>query len=88
MTEVKVQINGKCSKGTKHPPVFYNGVNQRYKNVLTELDKLVGLEQVKNRIMEICALIEIQHRRREKGLLCEAQSLHMIFKGNPFFMFS
>ncbi|UMZ73532.1 hypothetical protein [Natranaerofaba carboxydovora] len=85
MTEVKVQINGKKTRENPGRPVYYDGVNQRYKKVLTELDELVGLDQVKNKIKEICALIEIQYKRQEKGLVSEPQSLHMIFKGNPFF---
>lgn len=88
MTKVKIHINGRNPAEINKSPVVYKGINQRYKKILAELDELVGLEQVKNKIKEICALIEIQYKRQEKGLISEPQSLHMIFKGNPFFIIS
>lgn len=59
---------------------------QRQKNVreiMKELDSLVGLVEVKKLIGEIYAFMEIQRRRQKERLLAEPQVLHMVFKGNP-----
>ncbi len=52
--------------------------------VLAQLDRdLVALEPVKTRIREIAALLVIDRRRREEGLVSSRPSLHMSFTGNP-----
>ncbi len=85
LKDVKVQINGKYADDPRNfKNRYYDGVNRHFQKVLEELDELVGLDQVKDKIKEICALIEIQYKRKELGLTSEPQSLHMIFKGNPF----
>ncbi len=50
---------------------------------LNKLKSLVGLEQVKQNIYEICAYISIQKKRRQLNLPAESQTLHMIFMGAP-----
>lgn len=50
---------------------------------LHELDRLIGLERVKDLIRELQAFVEVQRRRRAAGLRSEPQALHMVFKGNP-----
>ncbi|MGB9804081.1 stage V sporulation protein K [Desulfofundulus sp.] len=73
-----------------NPPVFSPGgqldEDQRQKNVreiMKELDSLVGLAGVKKLVTEIHAFVEIQRRRQKEKLVTEPQVLHMIFKGNP-----
>lgn len=56
---------------------------QRVKAILAELDKMVGLNSIKDMIKELKAFVDIQHRREREGLINEANVLHMIFKGNP-----
>ncbi|OIQ58819.1 stage V sporulation protein K [Moorella thermoacetica] len=56
---------------------------RRVEAVMAELDKMVGLEAVKNLIKELRAFIEIQQRRRCEGLAASSTVMHMIFKGNP-----
>lgn len=51
--------------------------------ILTELDSLVGLHEIKRLVEEIYAFVEIQKRRQKEKLPTEPQVLHMIFKGNP-----
>jgi probable Rubsico expression protein CbbX len=52
--------------------------------VLDELDaELVGLEPVKSRIRDICALLLVDKLRSQLGLNTGAPSLHMSFTGNP-----
>ncbi|TJY44238.1 AAA family ATPase [Cohnella pontilimi] len=48
-----------------------------------ELDRMVGLENVKELVYEIYALLQIAQMRSEAGLLAQAHVYHMIFKGNP-----
>lgn len=66
---------------TKH-----DSEQQRQKNIrtiLNELERLVGLQEVKQAVREIYAWIEIQKKRQKERLATESQVLHMIFKGNP-----
>ncbi|CAM3865533.1 AAA family ATPase [Cohnella lubricantis] len=48
-----------------------------------ELDRMVGLDSVKELVYEIYALLQIAQMRGEAGLHSEAHVYHMIFKGNP-----
>lgn len=50
---------------------------------LSQLNNLVGLDDVKQLVLEIKALVEIQQRRARAGLINEPLVLHMIFRGNP-----
>lgn len=52
-------------------------------DIISEIDSLVGLNSVKNILLEIRAYIEIQKKRKKENLLIEPMTLHMIFKGNP-----
>lgn len=51
--------------------------------VMKQLDRLVGLQHVKDFIYEIYAWLYITQCRKELGLKGTQQTLHMIFKGNP-----
>lgn len=62
--------------------IQYNAA-QRIENILSELDNLIGLDEVKRLVREIYAFIEIQKRREKERLNTEPLVLHMIFKGNP-----
>lgn len=48
-----------------------------------ELEKLIGLTDVKKLLAEITAFSLIQIKRSEQNLKSQPVSLHMIFKGNP-----
>lgn len=49
-----------------------------------ELDKIIGLDEVKSYIRSLHARLRIQNERKKMGLKNEdVQTLHMIFKGNP-----
>lgn len=50
---------------------------------MKELDRLIGLKNVKQFVYEIYAWLYITQRRSEYGLRTSQQTLHMIFKGNP-----
>lgn len=51
--------------------------------LLQDLNKLIGLDNVKKIILELYAFLEIQKRRAKENLATEPMVLHMIFKGNP-----
>ena len=48
-----------------------------------ELERMVGLEHVKELVYEIYAQLQIGRLRQEAGLLTLPHVYHMIFKGNP-----
>lgn len=56
---------------------------RRLEAVMQELNALIGLQSVKQLVLELQAFIEIQRRRVEQRLLADKTALHMVFKGNP-----
>jgi stage V sporulation protein K len=48
-----------------------------------ELDRMVGLDNVKELVYEIYALLQIMQYRSDANLQAQAHVYHMIFKGNP-----
>ncbi|GIP37328.1 hypothetical protein J31TS4_06080 [Paenibacillus sp. J31TS4] len=54
-----------------------------FSDVLKELDRMIGLENVKELIYEIYALLMIKQYRADAGLQHDAHVYHMVFKGNP-----
>lgn len=52
-------------------------------DAMTQLDRVVGMEGVKQLVRDLAAQLKVDARRRELGLPSgEAKSLHMVFKGN------
>jgi stage V sporulation protein K len=52
-------------------------------DILTELESLIGLDDVKKLVREIQAYATIQKKRKEENLNSDPLVFHMIFKGNP-----
>ncbi|WP_053598260.1 AAA family ATPase [Bacillus sp. FJAT-18017] len=50
---------------------------------LRELEKLIGLDEVKQKICDITNLVAFNKLRREQGFKTDEVSLHMVFTGNP-----
>lgn len=50
---------------------------------LAQLNKLVGLDEVKMRVGQLMALVNLEKRRREQGLPTEPITTHMVFSGPP-----
>ena len=48
-----------------------------------ELDKMIGLQKVKNQVKEFVAVSVVNKKREEKGLKSSSQTLHSVFAGNP-----
>lgn len=57
--------------------------HKRIKELLEELDNLIGLKSVKKLIYELQAYLEIQRKREKENLQTDKPVLHMIFKGAP-----
>ncbi|WP_051275718.1 AAA family ATPase [Desulfovirgula thermocuniculi] len=51
--------------------------------VWREIDSLVGLAEVKEKLREVAAVVRANRERRRMGLPPLKQSLHMMFTGNP-----
>ena len=50
----------------------------------TELESIVGNEEVKDHIRSLAAQVKVQKLKQEKGITQSTiQTLHMVFKGNP-----
>ena len=57
---------------------------QEQESALNELDLVIGMDEVKNYVRTLSAQVEIEKMRKQLQLpSVGAQSLHMIFKGNP-----
>lgn len=48
-----------------------------------ELDKLIGLDAIKEDVKKLVNFMKLQKRRKEKGLTNVPVSLHLVFTGNP-----
>ncbi|NKI43677.1 right-handed parallel beta-helix repeat-containing protein [Streptomyces physcomitrii] len=53
------------------------------KDVLGELDALVGLESVKREVRALTDMIEVGRRRKEAGLKAASVRRHLVFTGSP-----
>jgi stage V sporulation protein K len=52
-------------------------------DIFKELNQMIGLDNVKELVHEIYALLQVSQFRTEAGLLSNSHVYHMIFKGNP-----
>lgn len=50
---------------------------------IDELDKLIGLESVKNDVNSLINLIQVRQVREQRGMKQPPMSLHLVFSGNP-----
>lgn len=69
------------SSGTALPK--NHGHSGLFQELSRELDGLVGLDNIKELVFEIYALLQITQMRSEAGLASGGQAYHMVFKGNP-----
>lgn len=54
-----------------------------FQDLLAELNSLVGLEKVKNKVQDLIVYQKVQKMRREKNLHSAKNTLHLAFTGNP-----
>lgn len=77
----KKKISGQFQEITSQYPELEN--RTELQRVIMELENLVGLNEIKELVLEIFALLFVNQKRMDAGLKTEPQVLHMIFKGNP-----
>lgn len=75
---IAIQSNNRAIRAADESSLQKNA-----REIMMELNSLVGLQSVKKLIEEIYAFVEIQKRRQKEKLTAEPLVLHMIFKGNP-----
>lgn len=56
---------------------------EKLKESLEQLDHLIGLENVKTEIRDLCALLEISRLRQARGFKTAPIARHLVFSGNP-----
>lgn len=54
-----------------------------FSDIFKELERMVGLDDVKELIFQIYAMLQIRQFREEAGLQGGQHVFHMVFKGNP-----
>lgn len=64
-------------------PISEADREQRLKSALKELESLIGLDIVKERVKSYTNFLRLQEQRRKAGLSTMPISLHMSFVGNP-----
>ena len=58
-------------------------LNKQESNPIIELDKLIGLSNVKTEISSLSNLVKVQQVRKSRGLSVSNISYHCVFTGNP-----
>lgn len=69
-------------KALEHEADIENG-NRTLDDLLTELDELVGLSEVKRNVRSLINLVRAREARKAAGYEQAAMSLHLVFTGNP-----
>ena len=67
--------------GVRYTPASTNDVS--VEAALAELDELVGLKPVKERVTRFAKQVRVDRLRRGKNLNAAPKSYHMVFTGNP-----
>ena len=78
------EIQLQFTEGTYPLSHFTNEVkSDELKSIYEEMDKIIGLSEIKEYILSLKDHIAMQQRRSEQGLKTADVSMHMIFTGNP-----
>ncbi|SFU58543.1 AAA family ATPase [Nitrosospira multiformis] len=62
---------------------FFPLMNELLDSKLAELNAMIGLSEVKERVTTLISLAEHRKRMKEKGYEPRSMSMHMVFTGNP-----
>ncbi len=62
---------------------FEKNEQEKISNPREQLEKLIGLESIKNEVRILISFVQMQQMRREKGLPVVPIQLHSVFTGNP-----
>lgn len=82
-TEIEKILENQEPKQPANASISLPPENDSLEKVMTELDALIGLENVKADIKELINLLEIQKKRNEAGLQNIDIALHTVFLGPP-----
>ena len=63
--------------------VFQETTEESLEEVLTEVEKLVGLDNIKKEINALVNFIKVEKMRSEQGMSATKLSLHFVFQGPP-----
>jgi len=76
-------LSGESSNA--HPQTLANEEtkSQNSDELMRELNSLIGLEQVKNDVMQLINFLKVQQLRESKGMTTAPISRHLVFYGNP-----
>lgn len=80
------ETNKVKTDATRKPPHSDAGRHRRtpsQQKMINEINALIGLEEVKQRVTDIVNLASINDERKRQGLSVPVMSLHMVFTGNP-----
>ena len=78
-TDTKIQT-AEAIAGKKEPQ---KTPAEQLEEALAELDRLVGLGNIKQEVRTLANFLKVQKQREEAGLPTTNLSLHMVFGGNP-----
>lgn len=70
-------------QGICKPTTDVDDDTRTLQELLDELDALIGLEKVKNKVQDLIVYQKVQKLRREKNLHSAKNTLHLAFTGNP-----
>jgi adenylate kinase family enzyme len=77
------QIHQDCALAESTAAEPPRSAEERLRQTLAELDRLVGLAAVKQEIRTLTNYLKLQRHREQAGLPRTSLSLHMVFAGNP-----
>jgi AAA+ superfamily predicted ATPase len=76
-----------CAKFDGEEAPLFDALPKAYtgslEEVKAEMDKVIGLDEIKKYIFSLEDNFAVQRRRKEQGLKTASVSMHMIFTGNP-----
>lgn len=70
-------------QGICKPTTDVDDDTKTLQELLDELDTLIGLEKVKNKVQDLIVYQKVQRLRSEKNLHSAKNTLHLAFTGNP-----
>lgn len=78
------QIDQVCADHQQsHPADQANGPQAKLEQVLLELDELIGIDEVKEKVRQTANFARLQQTRIARGLKPIATSYHSVYTGNP-----
>ena len=77
------QIDSVCSEHDESKSNHHRGSAEDLAQVLAELDDLIGIEEVKEKVRQTANFAKMQQMRLSRGLKAIPTSYHAVYTGNP-----